>query len=247
MGLNRDLKLTGNQFSNTGTFFFVVLLVAEFANGLVLNKAPPAKWFGISVTLWGVATACTAAAKDYGTLLAARLFLALFEASMAPCLMLLISQWYTKSEQAPRFAIFYTGLGAGQIIGGLVSFAFQFIDHPAFPGWRIMFVVLGCVTAVIGLATLWCIPDSPMVAKFLSDAEKAALLNHVSVNQTGIENHRFKIGQVVELLLDPQIWLLSIMNALVSLNEHHNGQPLISLLYSCVFHRALSRCIQLLC
>ncbi|GAB7339551.1 hypothetical protein MBLNU457_6161t1 [Dothideomycetes sp. NU457] len=216
MGLNKDLKLTGNQFSNAGTLFFVVLLVAEFANGLVLNKAPPAKWFGISVALWGVATACTAAAKDYGTLLAARLFLALFEASMAPCLMLLISQWYTKSEQAPRFAIFYTGLGAGQIIGGLVSFAFQFVDNPSFSGWRIMFVVLGCVTAVIGLLTLWCIPDSPMAAKFLSDDEKAALLNHVSVNQTGIENHRFKVRQVVELLLDPQVWLLSIMTALLS-------------------------------
>ena len=135
---------------------------------------------------------------------------------MAPCLMLLISQWYTKSEQAPRFAIFYTGVGAGQIVGGLISFGFQFVDNPSFPGWRIMFVVMGCVTVLIGLMTLWCIPDSPMAAKFLSDTEKAAVLNHISINQTGIENRHIKMKQVLELLLDPQIWLLMVLLTVVS-------------------------------
>lgn len=216
MGLNKDLHLTGNQFSNVGTFFFVVLLVAEIPNGLILNKIPAAKWLGISVILWGVSTACTAAATDYHTLLTARLFLAIFEASMAPCLMLLTSQWYTKSEQAPRFAIFYTGLGAGQILGGIISFAFQHVNDLSFSSWRIMFVTLGCVTIIIGSMTVFYIPDTPMQAKFLSNAEKVALLNHVSINQTGIENHHFKIGQVWELILDPQIWLLMIMIALVS-------------------------------
>jgi len=216
MGLNKDLHLTGNQFSNVGTFFFVVLLVAEIPNGLILNKIPAAKWLGISVILWGVSTACTAAATDYHTLLTARLFLAIFEASMAPCLMLLTSQWYTKSEQAPRFAIFYTGLGAGQILGGVISFAFQHVNDLSFSSWRIMFVTLGCVTIIIGSMTVFYIPDTPMQAKFLSNAEKVALLNHVSINQTGIENHHFKIGQVWELILDPQIWLLMIMIALVS-------------------------------
>lgn len=36
MGMNEDLKLNGNDFSNVATAFFVVYLVAEFPTGKVI-------------------------------------------------------------------------------------------------------------------------------------------------------------------------------------------------------------------
>ncbi|TKA72539.1 hypothetical protein B0A49_04233 [Cryomyces minteri] len=200
MGLNKDLNLKGNDFSNAATAFFIAYLIAEIPNAIVLQKVPVAKWLGANVVLWGVATACTAAAHDYHSLLAVRIFLGIFEAAIAPSLMLISSQWYTKSEQAPRFSIWYAGLGLGQIIGGVLSFAFQQIKHhPALSGWRIMFVVLGCVTVTIGFVTIWLLPDTPMRARFLSEAEKVALLRHVAANQTGIANTRFKYSQILAI------------------------------------------------
>ncbi len=142
MGINKDLKLVGNNFTNAATAFFIAYLIAEIPNGIVLQKMPVAKWLGTNVILWGIATACTAAAKDYHTLLAARIFLGIFEAAIAPSLMLISSQWYTKSEAAPRFSIWYAGLGLGQIIGGVLSYAFQEVHHRSFAGWKIMFVIL---------------------------------------------------------------------------------------------------------
>lgn len=166
--------------------------------------------------LWGVATACGAAAKDYPTLLVSRIFLGIFEATIAPSLMLISSQWYTKSEAAPRFSFWYTGLGIGQILGGVVSYAFQHISPTApLSGWRIMFVVLGCLTVVIGLWTFLLLPDTPMKARWLSDREKMVLLKHVSVNQTGIQNRKFRPKEILEAVLDPQIWLLLVSVILV--------------------------------
>lgn len=183
---------------------------------MILQKIPPAKWLGANVVLWGIATACTAAAKDYHSLLAARIFLGIFEAAIAPSLMLISSQWYTKSEAAPRFSIWYAGLGLGQIIGGLVSYGFQQVHKTAsFAGWKAMFVVLGVVTVIIGFATVLLLPDTPMKARFLSEAEKVALLKHVAVNQTGIENKRIKIGHVLEILTDIQLWLMVLLTILV--------------------------------
>ena len=49
-----------------------------------------------------------------------------------------------------------------------------------------MFVTLGCATVVSGIATTILMPDSPMTARFLTDKEKTALLDHVSGNRTGI-------------------------------------------------------------
>lgn len=189
------------------------------STGYFLQKVPVAKWLGANVILWGIATACTAAAFNYPSLLAARIFLGMFEAAIAPCLMLISSQWYTKSEQAPRFSIWYCGLGLGQIIGGFVSFGFQHIGpNAALKGWQIMFIVLGLVTVVVGVLTLWILPDTPMKAKWMTETEKRALLKHVSVNQTGIENHRFKWSQLKEVLLDAQIWIMLLITVLVSLS-----------------------------
>ncbi len=215
MGLSKDLKLKGNNFSNTATAFFIAYLIAEIPNAMVLQYVPVAKWLGVNVVLWGIAAACTAAAKDYHSLLAARIFLGIFEAAIAPSLMLLSSQWYTKSEAAPRFSIWYAGLGLGQILGGVISYGFQGVRHPSFTGWKVMFVVVGCVTIVIGLITLLLLPDTPMTARFLSEPEKVILLKHVAVNQTGIQNKKFKPRQIVEVLIDPQIWLMTLLTILV--------------------------------
>ncbi|OAQ78759.1 MFS transporter [Purpureocillium lilacinum] len=220
MGLNKDLNLQGNDFSNVATFLFVGLLCFEVPNIYFLQKVPAAKWLGFNVTFWGVATACGAAAKDYQTLLVSRVFLGIFEATIGPSLMLISSQWYTKSEQAPRFSFWYLGLGLGQIIGGAVSYGFQHIAPGAgLAGWRIMFVVLGCLTVVFGLCTFFFLPDTPMKARWLSNAEKVALLKHVSVNQTGIDNKKFRAKEIVEALLDPQIYLLILSVVLLSVSS----------------------------
>ena len=129
--------------------------------------------------------------------------------------MLISSQWYTKSEQAPRFSFWYCGLGVAQILGGLMSYAFQEVHHPSFAGWRIMFVVLGLVTVSIGLATMVFLPDTPMSSRFLYEPERVSFLKHVSINQTGIENKRFKFKQILEMFLDVQLWLMTLITILV--------------------------------
>uniref|UniRef100_A0A8H7KCG2 Major facilitator superfamily (MFS) profile domain-containing protein n=1 Tax=Bionectria ochroleuca TaxID=29856 RepID=A0A8H7KCG2_BIOOC len=181
MGLRQDLDLQGNDFSNIATFLFVGLLCFEVVNVYFLQVVPAAKWLGLNVTSWGVATACGAAAHNYQTLLVTRVFLGMFEATIGPSLILISSQWYTKSEQAPRFSFWYTGLGIGQILGGAISYGFQHIapGQASLEGWRIMFVTLGCVTVTIGLSTALFIPDTPMQAGWLSDADKVALLKHL--------------------------------------------------------------------
>lgn len=97
-----------------------------------------------------------------------------------------------------------------------MSYTFQQVKHEPMAGWRIMFVVLGLVTIMVGMGALYIIPYTPVEAKFLSDHEKLTLLNHVSVNRTGIQNTNYKPSQLIELLLDPQIYLLTILTVLVS-------------------------------
>jgi len=45
-----------------------------------------------------------------------------------------------------------------------------------------MFVVLGIITSLIGVATFVMLPNTPMQARFRTEGEKTALLNPVVVN-----------------------------------------------------------------
>ncbi|EAW08963.1 putative MFS transporter [Aspergillus clavatus NRRL 1] len=218
MGIRSDLKLVGNDFTNAATWFFIAYLIAEVPNVVLLQKVPPAKWLGTNVFFWGVASAASAGARDYRTLLVARIFLGIFEATIGPSLMLLSSQYYNKSEQAPRFTLWYLGLGVAQILGGLISFGFQHVQH-SFEGWRIMFLVLGLITSVVGALAFIFLPDTPMKAKWLSEREKVALLNHVSVNQTGVWSSAFKPRQILQSLFDVQLWLLMLITMLISVSS----------------------------
>lgn len=180
-------------------------------SAIILQKLAASKWLGANVVLWGIATACTAATNNYHSLLACRILTGLFEASIEPALTLVVGQWYTKSEQAPRFGILFCGPGLGLIIGSILSYAFQQVEHQAIAGWRIMFIVLGVVTIAVGIWTYLVVPKMPLEGGCLSEREHTAWFRHVSVNQTGFHNKNFKPSQLLEALRDPQLWLLAIL------------------------------------
>ena len=178
------------------------------------------KWLCILAIIWGIATACTAAAFNYHSLLVTRIIAGLFESPVSPCLMLICSQWYTSQEQASRYSFWVCGVGMAQISGAFISYGFQHVQSTTLlSSWRIMYLALGLTTSLVGAVGMFILPSSPMTAKFLTESEKVALLNHIAVNQTGIENRHFKWSQLKEAILDVQTWLLVALST--SVCTHH--------------------------
>jgi len=131
--------------------------------------------------------------------------------------MLISAQYYTRAEVSIRYSLWYAGMGAAQILGGLISFGFQHVPkNSAMASWRAMFLALGLLTVVIGIAVAVFVPDTPMQARFLSEEERINLLEHVKVNQTGIDGQNFHPGQVMEAVLDVQLWCVFALIVLVS-------------------------------
>ncbi|KFY29718.1 hypothetical protein V494_08526 [Pseudogymnoascus sp. VKM F-4513 (FW-928)] len=212
MGIREELHLVGNDFSNASSVFYISYLIAMVPNVYILQKVTVTKWLNILAVLWGIATACTAATSNYNSLLATRIFAGLFESPVSACLMLISSQWYNSQEQASRYSLWFCGMGVAQVAGAFISYGFQHVHSTTgLSSWRIMYLVLGLLTSLVGVVGYIILPSSPMSAKFLTDSEKVALLNHISTNQTGIENRHFKWRQLKEAALDAQIWLLLLM------------------------------------
>ena len=126
--------------------------------------------------------------------------------------------WYTRAESTPRYGLWYCGLGVGQIIGGLISFAAQ--HAPAgmsFGGWRIMFVVIGAFNVLVSLLVLFVLPETPAKAKFLDEEEKQRIFQRLSQDQAGVGVKVFRWRSVLEAFADLQTWMLVLLTILITI------------------------------
>lgn len=203
MGIKDNLK--GNEFSNLGTIFSASYIFAQPAATYLLQRYPVSKVIGGFIICWGVIVACHAACKTYASLMIVRVLLGLFESCSAVACITVSGMYYTKSEQARRIGYWASQAGTGYIVGGLISFGFLHYDGKIFTSWQIMFLVVGIVTLVFGLITIFYLPDNVTKAWFLDQDQKLQVLEHIRSNQTGLETKKFKWYQVKELLFHDRL------------------------------------------
>ncbi|CAJ0555036.1 Ff.00g135490.m01.CDS01 [Fusarium sp. VM40] len=216
MGLSTSLNFQGNDFSWMATAFFIGFAVAEFPQGFLIQKFPVSKVLGINVVLWGTVICCSAAAQNFPGITAARTLLGMFEAVISPSLIMITSQWYTRRQATPRTGIWYCGLGIGQTIGGLISYAAQHGSlTSSFQGWRIMFVSVGAFNVLVGILVTFWMPSSIKDAKFLTEHEQVVLQDALNADQGGNGAKTFHAAGIWEAVEDLQVWLLFLNTILI--------------------------------
>lgn len=124
------------------------------------------------MTLWGMIVCFHAASKNYAGLIVVRTVLGVFEASVAGCLIIITGMWWTKPEQSRRTGLWYMQIGTGQILGALLSFGFQHVNSTKIASWQILFIFMGCLTVIVGVATMLFVPGDPLTCTFLNEAER---------------------------------------------------------------------------
>ncbi|WRT67482.1 uncharacterized protein IL334_004454 [Kwoniella shivajii] len=218
-GLRTDLKLVGQQYSwaNSAIYFSCILFV--FPQSFIFQKFSIGKTIGVNVFMYGITTFGTSAVKNFAGLIVCRLLLGVFEGAGHSATGMVISMWWKTSEQPWRTGIMFSTLSS--VVNGLLSYALQFYDPGPIARWRLLFVIMGCVSVCVGIANYIFIPGNPAQAWWLNDRQKVIAIRRVAVNQTGVMNHKVKWSQVKEALLDVQTWLIFVIN--VSLNIPNGG------------------------
>lgn len=107
--------------------------------------------------------------------------------------------------------------GGQQIFGGVLAYCFMFITKGPLKAWQWWFLFFGIVLVAFGGFVIYWLPDSPMRAKCFTTDEKRDMIERIRDNQTGIQNRTFKSEQVVEALLDPQVWAYGVINICTTL------------------------------
>lgn len=224
MGIQEDIGLVGDNYQWLGSMFYFGYLAWEYPTNRLLQRLPLGKYSAFCVIMWGVCLACFAGVTNFAGAVAVRFFLGVLESAVTPGFALITSQWYTKAEQGTRTGIWFSFNGWAQIFGGLVAYGIARGTENggvAIEGWKIVFLLTGLLTAVIGVIFLFTVPDNQMNARWLKKEDRVLAIERVRINQQGIGNKHFKLYQLREALLDPLTWAFVFYARTCTLENYH--------------------------
>lgn len=186
------------------------------------QRLPLAKFTAANIIIWGVIVCLmTVCGTNYAALLVTRFFLGFFESCISPALMLFTAQWYKQNEQGSRTGLWSSFNTLGLIFGGVVAWALARADRLSplsMTGWKVMYILLGCMTIAIGILFGLIVPDSKETAWFLSPEDRRLVVRRVAGNRQEADKIRtWRWYQVREAFRDPQcwgIWFISLITAI---------------------------------
>ncbi|KAJ7700008.1 MFS general substrate transporter [Mycena rosella] len=211
------LPITGQQYNLVSAAFYFGFLVFEFPTVYISQKTRVAKYLGANIIIWGIILMLHSVGTSFGAFFALRFLLGMCECCVAPILILIISMFYKKNEQASRISWFYVMNGLTQVFGGFVAYGISFYSGKRLAPYKIIYILLGGLAILVGIAVLIWLPDSPVHAKFLDKEERIAALERVRDDQGGTENKKLKKDQMLEAILDVRTWLIVLTTLMTSI------------------------------
>ncbi|KAL6244531.1 hypothetical protein RBB50_008773 [Rhinocladiella similis] len=183
LGIEKELGLHGNQFNIALFIFFLPFVVLEVPANLILRHVKPQLWLGLNIFLWGIVTIGQGFCKSFGSLIACRVLLGVFEAGFYPGCIYVISMYYRRHQMQFRVNIFFSASILAGAFSGLLAYGISFMHGVAgHSGWRWIFILEGTVTSIMALVSLFVLPDWPEKASFLTSEERTYLLHRLAVD-----------------------------------------------------------------
>ncbi|VVT57666.1 uncharacterized protein SAPINGB_P005809 [Magnusiomyces paraingens] len=216
----KDLGMTTNDYNTGMTIFYVVFLFAELPSQLISKKIGPDRWIPAQITLWSIVSVCQAKITGKSTFYATRALLGLLEGGFIADTVSWLSYFYTGTELPIRLSFFWTTLTLTQIGSSLLAFGvLRMRGIGGWAGWRWLFFLEGLFTLVIGLASFFQLPPSPVQTKtwfrpkgWFSEFEEKLIVNRVLRDDPskGDMHNRQAISfkGLYESLMDYDIWPL---------------------------------------
>ncbi|CAG7954690.1 unnamed protein product [Penicillium olsonii] len=215
--LRQDLNLKGNEYNWASAIFYFGYFAWSWPSSYLVVKLPLGKYLGVAAFVWGGCLMVHAACINWGGLMAARFFLGVGEASIAPGFALITGMFYTREEQPARQAAWFCGNSIAVLLGGLIAYGIGNIHVAAISQWQLLFLVLGAITSAYGILLFLTLPDSPAKAIFLKPTERAVAVQRTLKNKTGVmDQGKFKWNQVWMAVKDPQMWFLVLYTLCVN-------------------------------
>ncbi|KAJ5901706.1 hypothetical protein N7495_002234 [Penicillium taxi] len=200
-----DLGLEGQRYSWVAAIFNFGYLFWAIPANLLIQKLPIAKYMGGMILMWSIIVIAHIGAKNYGGILILRFLLGMAEAGVSPCMMVITSMFYRRSEQPLRMAVWLSANGMATMVGALLGFGLGHTHDTSIHSWKLIFLTIGLLNFVCSVVFLILVPDSPSSARFLTHRQRIIAVRRVADNMIGVKTRKIKLDQALENLYDAKV------------------------------------------
>ena len=171
--MNKELAISSQQFGFLAGIFFFGYVLSEVPSNLMLHKVGARIWIARILVSWGLLATLTGFVRTPHQLYWMRFLLGLAEGGYFPGIVLYLTYWFRRREQAQGIALFLTGLPVSSILGAPLSgWILDHVHWMNLGSWRWLLILEGVPAIVFGVVTYFYLPSRPAEAKFLSEEEK---------------------------------------------------------------------------
>jgi len=159
---------------------------------------------------WGLCSTLMATGFNFSGLIVARLCLGIFEACFGPGIPVYLSYFYTKHEMGLRMAYWFGFAAVAGAFGGLIAFGVQHI-HSSVSSWRILFIIEGSPTVILGILTMFILPDRPETTGFFNEREREIAMDRRNRGISGDVGFTVNKKHVVAAFKDWRIYVAGVI------------------------------------
>jgi MFS family permease len=129
-----------------------------------------------------------------------------------------LSTFYPRYDLAFRIALFYGSYAVAGAFGGLIAFGCFHIKG-SLHGWQYLFIIEGCLTLALALATPFWLATGPGKAWFLKPEEEEYAENRMYIDSKANRDSTYKISKkdIFEACIDWKLWAVLPWNVLASI------------------------------
>lgn len=206
--IEKDLRLTDVQYQTCVSIFFVGYCITSVPSNMILTRVRPSYFLCGSMLVWTAVSIATAFAHNFGGLMATRIVLGVVEAPFYPGALLIISNFYTRTEVATRIAILYTGGIMATAFAGLIAAGIYQLDgRLGLAGWQWLHIIIGICTGIITLICFPICPDTPLTTRWLSEDERALAHGRLQRDKVDQEAPGSTMAGLRQAVSDYRVWL----------------------------------------
>jgi ACS family tartrate transporter-like MFS transporter len=172
LAMKGDLGLTDSVFGTAAGIFFIGYLGLQIPCALLVEHWSARRLLAITLIIWGVLTTLTGFVRTPFQLYGARFLLGAAEAGFFPGVIVYLSHWFIHRDRAKAVALFMSAIPVAFILGSPLAGVILGLHWFNIPGWRWLFLLEGVPAVLLGIATLFVLPDHPNEVNWLRNDER---------------------------------------------------------------------------
>lgn len=169
--MGAELKLDQSALGFASGVLFLGYGISQPIGGWIADRGYGRALIAALMILWGLAEIALGFINTPTELAVVRFLLGFFEGGIFPTMLLFVRTWFAPSERARANGVWQLAYPLAAMLSGPI--AGYVLDHGT---WRTLFVVEGIFPIAWVAVWLWGVAASPQKARWLSDADRAALI-----------------------------------------------------------------------